>query len=207
MKKSIVIILAGIMMLSAVACSSNNNSDTSSSNNNSSSTSVSDNTSDSKTAESPLELLNTVWSSFSDDEKFPVAGGDLSEENNNMEGPGKYSLDDAESVESVLGLPKDCIDKVSDSASLVHLMNANTFTCSAFRVKDSKDVDDVANAIRDNLLKRQWICGMPDKLVIFTDGQDIVSVFGEKDLVDDFKGKMTASFSSAKIASEDNISQ
>ena len=41
-----------------------------------------------------LGMLNDIWASYTDDEKFPAAGGDMSEENMNMEGPGKYSVED-----------------------------------------------------------------------------------------------------------------
>ena len=37
---------------------------------------------------SPVELLNTVWATYGETEIFPAAGGDMTEANQNMEGPG-----------------------------------------------------------------------------------------------------------------------
>ena len=45
-----------------------------------------------------LTLLNTVWASYTDDEKFPAAGGDYDEANMTDGAPGKVGLDDASSV-------------------------------------------------------------------------------------------------------------
>ena len=54
---------------------------------------------------SALELLETVWNSYSDNEKFPAAGGDYSEENMRDGGPGNFPITDAEILDSALGFP------------------------------------------------------------------------------------------------------
>ena len=60
----------------------------------------------------------------------------------------------------------------------MHMMNANTFTCSVFRVKEDVKSSEIAGEIFDNLHDRQWVCGIPDKIVIIIVGRDVVTVFG-----------------------------
>ena len=196
MKKLLSILLAALLILSLVACSSNNNpGDSDKPNNDSNTGSVS----------SALDLLNTVWASYGEDEKFPSAGGDMSEENMSMEGPGKFSVEDASMLDSTLGFPAASAGKIDDAASLVHMMNANTFTCGAFHVANAADVDTVAAEVKDNIMNRQWICGFPDKLVIVNVDGYIVAFFGATDLVDGFNAKLAAAYSSAKTVCDEPI--
>ena len=93
----------------------------------------------------PVELLNTVWATYSTvDEVFPAAGGDmLTEETTNWEGPAAFGVtgDAAASLESMLHFPTASASKLTAAASLMHAMNANTFTCGAFQVTNADDMD------------------------------------------------------------------
>lgn len=200
MKKSFIILIAGITAVSMAGCSSG--SDSSAGENEISAVTE---IAVQNLADTPLDILNTVWDSYAEDEKFPAAGGDFSEENNNMNGPGLYGTEDAEGIESMFGLPAASVSKLESAASLMHMMNANTFTCGAFRVKEGEDVSVVASEIRDTLMARDWLCGFPDKLVIFTGGNDVIAFFGKTDPVDTFKAKLKESFSNAEIAFEENL--
>ena len=152
-----------------------------------------------------VSLLTTVWNSYQEEEKFSVMGGDFSEENQNMNGPGTYGLEDGAALDSTLGFPADSIAKIDDAASLVHMMNANTFTCGAFHVIDSNNLDSTAASIKENILNRQWLCGFPDKLVIASVDNYIVSMFGDTQLIDTFKQKLTTAYSSVEIICEEAI--
>lgn len=154
---------------------------------------------------SALELLETVWNSYSDNEKFPAAGGDYSEENMRDGGPGNFPITDAEVLDSALGFPTAEAGKIDGAASLMHMMNLNTFTCGAFHAKDSGDVTALCAAVRENILARRWMCGFPEKLVIVTVGDYIVSVFGHADPVDTFTAKLAAAYPNAKTVSDDPI--
>lgn len=200
MKKSFILLIAGITAVSMAGCSSG--SDSSAGENEISAVTE---IAVQNLADTPLDILNTVWDSYAEDEKFPAAGGDFSEENNNMNGPGLYGTEDAEGIESMFGLPAASVSKLESAASLMHMMNANTFTCGAFRVKEGEDVSVVASEIRDTLMARDWLCGFPDKLVIFTGGNDVIAFFGKTDPVDTFKAKLKESFSNAEIAFEENL--
>lgn len=152
-----------------------------------------------------LTLLNTVWDSYGDEEKFPAAGGDFSEENMNTEGPGKFGLEDTQSLDSMLGLPQEAAGMVDDAASLMHMMNANTFTCAAFRTAEGADTAELAEALEESVMNRQWMCGFPDKLVIFKIGGYVVSAFGNEELIDTFRDKTTAAYPEAELVCEKAI--
>ena len=155
--------------------------------------------------ESALALLNTVWSSYKEDEKFSAAGGDFSEENMKMDEPGKFGLTDTAMLESTLAVPEASAAKIDDAASLVHMMNANTFTCGAFHVKNAGDVSAFAEAMKESISTRQWMCGFPDKLLIITVGDYVVSSFGEEEIMNTFKAKVLAAYGTAKVVYEEAI--
>lgn len=149
-------------------------------------------------------LLTTVWGSYTEDEKFSVAGGDY---NHPVEdAPGAFDITDTASLSSMLVLPETAAADIDDAASLIHMMNANTFTCGAFHVTNSEKVSTVADALRDAISSRHWMCGFPDKFVIITYGQYVVSVFGNEELVNTFRDKFTAAYADAAIAYEEAIS-
>lgn len=207
MKKLLAIFLVTLLTLSLAACGENKNSagSNSSDDKNVSDNKETNNEPNESSAQSPLELLNTVWNSYEEDDKFPAAGGDMSEENMTMSAPGKFGIADTTALDTTLGFPEASVEKIDEAASLVHMMNANTFTCGAFHVKNADDSDDVSTTIKDNIMQRQWMCGFPDKLVIVKVDQYIISFFGENEIIDTFKTKLTAAYTSAEIIFEESI--
>ena len=191
MKKLFALLLAAVMALSLVACSGNDTK--------------TDEPSGDQAAEitSALSLLETVWNDYSDDEKFSVVGGSLDNPVDNA--PGAFPVDDADNLDYMLHFPADKSDLIDDAASLTHMMNANSFTCGAFHVKNSGDVSAVADALRQNVQNTQWMCGFPDKLVIFTYDQYVVSLYGDEELVNTFRDKFTATYSDSTIAYDEAI--
>ena len=188
MKKTIAAVLAIIFALGMVGCAANGNGQGTA-----------------EAAENPLDVLNKVWDSYTDDEKFPAAGGDMSEANMKDDAPGNVALDDADTVAYLTSFPADMVDKLDAAASLMHMMNANTFTCGAFRLKDAADADAVCAAIHDGLNSKQWMCGFPDKMVIAKVSGCIVSVYGAEDLVNTFRDKLTAAYENAEIVYDEAI--
>jgi hypothetical protein len=148
-------------------------------------------------------LLTAVWDAHSDDEKFPAAGGDY--ENPVEDAPGAVSIADADNLNYMLTLPVEDAGKIDGAASLSHMMNANTFTCGAFHVTSKDDVETVASDLRDAIQSKQWMCGFPDKLVIFTYDQYVVSLYGDEELVNTFRDKFTATYSDSTIAYDEAI--
>lgn len=168
MKKIISLVLAALLTLSLAACGSKTDNGGSGD--------------QAYTPASALDLLEKVWNTYTEDEKFPAAGGDYSEENNKEDAPGVYDLTDRAVVNSALGLPETAM--VDQAASLVHMMNQNSFTAAAYHCTD--DAAALATALRDNIQQRQWMCGFPDKVAVAVVGEYVVSVFGAEDLVDGF---------------------
>lgn len=150
-------------------------------------------------------LLTAVWDAHSDDEKFPAAGGDY--ENPVEDAPGAVSIADADNLNYMLTLPVEDAGKIDGAASLSHMMNANTFTCGALRVKSGDDAAKLAEDLRDAIQNKQWMCGFPDKLVIATLGNYVVSVYGDEELVNTFRDKLQAAYSDAAIAYDEMIGE
>ena len=183
MKKIIALALAAVLLLSFTSCTKQNGTATSSG-------------ALKGQPQNALEILEKVWSKYSTDEKFPATGG--SEKNMKDGMPGKFDVADGEALDFELGFPKAQSADINDAASLMHMLNQNTFSCGVFHVKNSGDTAALAGKIRDNILNRQWLCGFPEKLVILTVGDYIVSVFGAAELTDTFTAKLSAEYSSAK---------
>lgn len=154
-------------------------------------------------AENALALMNAVWALYGEDETFSAVGGSF--EDPTEDGPGVYDVSDAAMLDSDFGLPAAAADKVDEAASLRHMMNVNTFTGVAFHVKAADDVQAVADALKENVLKREWMCGFPDKLVIILVDDYVISVFGNEELVDSFKTKTLAAFETGTVAYDEPI--
>ena len=185
MKKIIALALAAVLLLSFAACAKQNGEN--------GTTTPSD--ASKGQAKSALEILEKVWSKYSTDEKFPAGG---SEKHMKEDKPGKFDVSDAEALDFELGFPKANASEIDDAASLMHMLNQNSFSCGVYHVKDSANVEALAGKIKENILARQWLCGFPEKLVILTVGDYIVSVFGARELTDTFTAKLSAEYSSAK---------
>ena len=188
MKKLIAMFLAALTALSLTACAAKSGAQP-----------------DASEIPDALTILNTVWASYSEDEKFPAAGGDYSEDNVTDGQPGTVGLENASDVEYLLSIPASVVAMADDGASLFHMMNGNTFTCGALRLTDAGKLDEAAKEIRDYIMAKQWMCGFPDKLVIFTYDQYVVSLYGDEELVNTFRDKFTATYSDSTIAYDEAI--
>ena len=152
-----------------------------------------------------LTILDTVWASYSEDEKFPAAGGDYSEDNMTDGQPGKVGLENASDVEYLLSIPAADVEKADDAASLTHMMNGNTFTCGALRLKDAGELEITAKDVKDYIMAKQWMCGFPDKLVVAGVGSYLIEVYGAEDLVNTFRDKLQEVYPQTTILSDDPI--
>ena len=85
------------------------------------------------------------------------------------------------------------------------MMNLNTFTCGAFHVADANNVTRLADDLRTTIQDKRWMCGFPDKLVIVTVGQSVLSVYGNEELVNTFRDKLLASYSAATAVYDEAI--
>ena len=151
---------------------------------------------------SALEILENVWADYADDEKFSVIGGNI--EANIMDAPGNYDLAYAENLTWNLLVPADQIPNITEAASMIHMMNANNFTCGAFKLAEGVKAADFGAAMKDAVLNNQWMCGFPETLLIRNFGDTYVLVaFGINDAMTPFESHLTAVYPGMEtIASE-----
>ena len=150
-----------------------------------------------------LTILNAIWNTYSDEEKFPAAGGDSEHAVDGA--PGSFDVSNADSLSYQLTFPADDASLIDSAASLVHMMNLNTFTCGAFHVADANNVARLADDLRTTIQAKHWMCGFPDKLVIVTVGQSVLSVYGNEELVNTFRDKLLASYPTAAAVYDEAI--
>ena len=142
---------------------------------------------------SALEILETVWANYADSEKFPVIGGNI--EANIMDAPGAVDMAYAGHLNYNLLVPEDKTADVAEAASMIHMMNANTFTCGVFKMADGVSAADFAASMKEAVLGNQWMCGFPDKLLIQNFGDAYVLVaFGVNDAMNAFETHLKAAY-------------
>ena len=151
----------------------------------------------------PLSILNTVWGTYSEDEKFPAAGGDYEHAVDGA--PGSFDVSDGDSLASQLTFPAGDAGLIDSAAALTHMMNSNTFTCGAFHVASKDNVSQLAQDLRSEFQGKQWMCGFPDKLVVASMGQYVVSVYGDEELVNTFRDKLKGSYPSVTVLYDENL--
>ena len=198
MKKKLAILLCSVFVIGLVGCG-NANAD--------SQTPAEDNAAvETIDVADSTELLTNVWSSYEEADKFPIGGGDYN--NIVMDAPGKYDVSMVEDMDAVLGLPQASAAMIDDAASMMHMMNANTFTAGAYHVTDTSNQQALADSLKDNIMNRQWMCGFPDTLIIASVGGDyVVSAFGNAEIIETFKTNLQAQYDVTKILYEESLVQ
>ena len=147
-------------------------------------------TENAESTQEALDLLNKIWASYKDEEKFPAAGGDY--DNSVDDAAGAVNIANADNLSYLLTFPANDAVKLDGAASIMHMMNGNTFTCGAFHVANADDVSSLAEDIHSEISGKHWMCGFPDKMFLATNGNLIVSVYGNEDLVNTFRDKLFA---------------
>ena len=155
---------------------------------------------------SAVELLNTVWAKFPEAFKFPVMGGDA--ENPNWEGPGSVTLPGAEgNALWNLYVPDEQLANITEAATMIHAMNANTFTAGALKLAEGADAATVAKALADAIQNTRWMCGFPERMIVVSVGDYLVVAFGHDGvsypeggkLITEFLTGLQAEYANAKV--------
>lgn len=180
MKRVAVVLLAVLAVLACVGCGSQKK--------------------ESKYAQA-LDVLNAVEDAYEEADRFAIYGGD--QDNAVMDAPGTFDVTKTEEMGFTLGLPQSQFSNVEDAASMIHMMNANTFTGAAYRLKDGTDVKTFADEAKENILATQWMCGIPDTLLIVNvDGTYVITAYGEAGIMETFKNNALSVFEGAEILVE-----
>ena len=142
---------------------------------------------------SALEVLENIWGKYTEDEMFPVIGGNME---NPVDGaPGNYDMAYAENLPYNLIIPEAELGNVTEAASMIHMMNANTFTAGVVKLADGVDVTAFAATMHDALVNNQWMCGMPEYMVIADMGGNYLLVaFGVNDAMTPFQAHMAEAY-------------
>lgn len=152
-----------------------------------------------------LDVLNEIRQSYKEEELFSIYGGN--QENAVMDAPGKFDISKTEELKVTLGLPEELWDDIDDAASMVHMMNANTFTGAVYHLKDGVDSNDFADAVKTNIMATQWICGQPDTLVIIeVKGNYVITAYGEAQIMETFKNNALSALDGSQLIMEEPVS-
>ena len=192
MKKTVTIFLLGIMILTLFGCGNKQGS-----------SSEGEENETSKYATS-LEVLQAVLEVYKEEDLFAIYGGN--QENAIMDAPGTFDISKTEELETTLGLPESQISNIDDAASMVHMMNANTFTGATYHLKEGIDINDFADTTKSNILGKTWLCGQPDTLLIIdVGGSYVITAYGEVKIMETFKTNVLSAISGAKVIVEVSI--
>ena len=153
---------------------------------------------------SALEVLENVWALFGDDEKFPVMGGDF--EASVMDAPAVWNSDLLVDLSYSLQLPEAEMAKVADAATMIHMMNANTFTSAVLHLNEGEDVAAFAADAKASIMAAQWMCGFPEKLVIADMGGNYLLIaYGLNDAINPFEAKLAEAYPNANVICSEAI--
>lgn len=193
MKKIIALLLAAVMLtltISLVSCGGTKDPDEGSSK-----------------YKNSLELFNKIWGTYTDDEKFPVGGGD--EDHNSDEGPGVVDIEKyKDTIMFWTHITEDLLGTVTnDAANLMHMMNTNTFSSAIFHLKDAKTAESFAKDYNSAIMGTRWICGSPERVLVISVDEYVIVAFGYAELTDTFKAKCLAVDTSAKLLIDNAIEE
>lgn len=189
MKKIVALMLAMTLAFSVTACGGVDNTET---------------TEDETKGKAAVDILKDVWAAYEEDERFSIAGGDY--ENMVQDEPGTVDVSDGEMLDSLLGFPADSAALIDDAASMMHMMNQNTFTAGVYHLTDADNRQDVADALKENIANRQWICGFPDELVIYSVGENFVAAaFGAEETIDSFEKHLMESYQKVFLLYDEDL--
>lgn len=140
--------------------------------------------------ENALALMEAVWASYDEGERFPAAGGDA--EHDNMEGPGLFDLEkNAETFQYLTLINEELMAMLeNDAATMLHMMNTNTFCSAAAALKDPTSAADFAESYKTLVQNNQWMCGFPDTVIVLSLGRYVITAYGKDDPIQTFKSKV-----------------
>ena len=183
MKKFMSMVLAMVMVLSLVACGGKTEP-------------AKDD--QQAVAGSALEILENVWNQYGEDEKFAVIGGNMESPVDGA--PGNYDMTYAENLTYNLLVPADQLANIDEAATMIHAMNANTFTSGVVHLTEGTDAAAFAQIMRDAIQGNMWMCGFPETLTIaVVDGEYVLIAFGVNDAMNPFMTHFAEAYADAEV--------
>ena len=210
MKKIISLILVCVMALSLVACGTKTPAETNAPETNAPAETTAPVTEAPET-EAPVEttapaaastgalaVLENIWNQYGEDEKFFVIGGNMESPVDGA--PGNYDMAYAENLTYNLLVPADQLANVDEAATMIHAMNANTFTSGVVHLVEGTDAAAFAQVMRDAIQGNMWMCGFPETLTVAVIGGEYVLIaFGVNDAMNPFMTHFAEAYADAEI--------
>ena len=143
------------------------------------------------------KVLNTIWALYTEDTKFFSMGGDY---NAPVDGAaGVVDVTATDFLTFSLIVPEAEVANIAEAASLLHAMNANTFTGGAYVLAEGADQAAFVAAMQTAIQGNQWMCGFPETLLIAKCDGVIVVAFGNGEVMSTFNTNLTAAYAEAEI--------
>ncbi len=188
MKKIISLVLVCVMALSLAACGTEKPAETT----------APATTEPAITVESALAVLEDIWAQYGEDEKFFVIGGNIESPVDGA--PGNYDMAYAENLSGNLLVPADQLANIDQAATMIHAMNANTFTSGVVHLTEGTDAAAFAQVMRDAIQGNMWMCGFPETLTVAVIGGEYVLIaFGVNDAMNPFMTHFAEAFPGAEV--------
>ncbi|MBQ7973156.1 MAG: hypothetical protein IJ291_06855 [Lachnospiraceae bacterium] len=228
MKKLLVLLLAVTITSVCVACGNNDGgnagamdevnteatSDSEESTENTESTENADGAEISAEINEANDILANAWAQYnatvSEDLKFPVGGGNGEEMVMDTSAKFDTTLEGAQDVlTATYCASADFVAKTDDIATMMNMMMSNNFTSAAYHVTDAANVEGSVAELKDAMLNNQWMCGIPEKFIIVTVGENyVVSAYGNAQVIDAFNAAIAAIYGDAAVvAVEESLAQ
>ena len=143
------------------------------------------------------KVLNNIWALYTEDTKFFAMGGDY---NAMVDGAaGVVDLAATDFLNVSLIVPEAELANIAEAASLLHAMNANTFTGAAYVLAEGADQAAFVAAMQTAIQGNQWMCGFPETLLIAKCDGAIVVAFGNGEVMTVFNTNLTTAYAEAEI--------
>lgn len=148
-----------------------------------------------------LEVWDIVLEAYDEEDLFAICGGN--QENAVMDAPGKFDISKTEELTNTLGLPESQFENIDDAASMMHLMNANTFTGAVYHLKDGADINTFSDEVKESILAKHWLCGQPDTLLIVDAGGGyVITAYGYGEFIQVLKNNALSALSGSQVVIE-----
>ena len=159
------------------------------------------------------DLLTKVWAEYNastpEELHFPAGGGNV--ETMVMDQPAKYdpTLEYAQDTltASFCATP-EFVAQTDDISTLMNMMMANNFTAAAYHIADPANTDAAVTQLKDATMSNQWMCGIPDKMIIVTVGDDyVLYAFGNGQVIDAFAAAVNTLYADAAVVVAEEVIQ
>ena len=206
MKKIISLVLAGVMVLGLAACGETKPAETTAPIETTvpvvettvATEAPAETEAPAASATGSLAVLENIWAKYGEDEKFFVIGGNMESPVDGA--PGNYDMAYAENLTYNLLVPADSLASIDEAATMIHAMNANTFTCGVVHLAEGADAAAFAQVMRDAIQGNQWMCGFPETLTVaVVEGEYVLVAFGVNDAMNPFMTHFAEAYADAEI--------